>query len=170
MTLPSVDGLTEKQLTYAREVAHGVPPAAAAAKAGYADPARSAWILTRHPAVQSAIYEAVRARLAAEIGPYSIQLMYDLARADPKGPFKGAGSRLRLEAAKALADRAGFIAPRGRESGQPLGEKRLDELSSDELREAIGRLEQELGNRAKTITLAPNTPGDDTKVIDLLDT
>lgn len=90
----------------------------------------------------------------------AMKVISDLA-GNPNTPEK-----LRLEASKAILDRAGHIAPRAR-SLNDAGQKTLGEMSLDELKATQERLNSELAARAKPVNAQPVTL-DSSQDIDLI--
>lgn len=145
--LPAQLHLTDQQSEFVRHfVAAGNGDYEAAALAsGYAPSvARSAknWV-TRQPKVLAAIHLEVAKRLQ-EGAPIALKVLIDIAKDG------AAAAKLRLEASKAILDRAGHIAPRARALGDA-GEKTLGEMSLDELKATQDRLQNEILARAKPV-------------------
>jgi hypothetical protein len=69
---------------------------------------------------------------------------------------KAVSERVRLEAAKAICDRAGLVAAKPQDPESEF-EKPLNDLSLDELRARVDRYENELANRAINITPTPDS-------------
>lgn len=134
---------------------------AAALEAGYSESVakRTQYWVTRSPQILAAIHLEVAKRLQ-DAAPIALKVLTDLAK-DDKTPQK-----LRLEASKAILDRAGHIAPRARALGDA-GQKTLGEMSLDELKATQERLNSELAARAKPVNAPPVTL-DSTQDIDLI--
>ena len=153
-------GLTEKQLTLISTLIETGSQTLAVEAAGYSGPAAcvAAQALSS-PAVAAALRHEINRRLlrdAATARHVLMDIMQD--KTAPKG--------VRVDAAKAVLDRAGFIAPR---QGAGMGEnKPLNEMSSDELRRFISESERELSGRAKDVS-APDALKPAAQVSDLLD-
>lgn len=151
--LPAEIDLNDMQAALVREIvtAGDGDWEAAALRAGYAPAtaknAKSS--VTRTPKLLAAVHLEVARRLQ-EGAPIALKVLVDLAK-DEKAPAK-----LRLEASKAILDRAGHIAPRARALGDA-GQKTLGEMSLDELKETQARLNSELAARAKPVNAQPGT-------------
>lgn len=104
--------------------------------------------------IEEALAERIRYLLATEGAPAAYSLLKEAvtSKDDAKWPPK-----LRLEAAKTLLDRAGFIAPKAPEA--PGGAKPLQQMDQGELAEQLRRVQAELSNRATVIVDAPNKAG-----------
>jgi hypothetical protein len=76
-------------------------------------------------------------------------------------------AKVRLDASKALLDRAGFVPPRAAANGMEKPEKSLHEMSLDELRARAAWLENEIAGRAKDVSAASSLSVDE-QVADLL--
>jgi phage terminase small subunit len=161
--LPADIQLSEKQAAFVQAfVDQGSGDYIAAAKAAGYTPSvakTSHYRVTRSPQLLAAIHLEVSRRLQ-EGAPIALKVLTDLA-GSAKTPEK-----IRLDAAKAILDRAGHIAPRARSLGDA-GEKTLGEMSLDELKATQERLNSELAARAKTVS-APSGPIIDSQAIDLI--
>jgi phage terminase small subunit len=153
-------GLTEKQLTLVTTLVATGSQEQAVKAAGYVGKASivAAQALAS-PAVAAALRHEINRKLlrdAAAAQCVLVEIMND--RTAPKG--------VRVDAAKAVLDRAGFIAPRqGAGSGET---KPLNEMSSDDLRRFISESERELSGRAKDVN-APEALTRKAQVSDMLD-
>lgn len=78
-----------------------------------------------------------------------------------------AATKLRMEAAHLLLDRAGYVPPKAGEPNQVM--KDPSEMGSDELRVFLARAERELGNRAFPVDSAPIAPDPNQQVLDMLE-
>lgn len=101
----------------------------------------------RDPHVKAALHAEVSARLAV-YGAQAIEILAKLAK-DPTASHK-----VRLDAARDLASRAGYLPPKAGGSGA----KTPSEMTAAELQEQIRRLQQEAGNRAKTVQADAQEP------------
>lgn len=119
----------------------------------------SGYRLSREPAIQAAVAAEVRRKLqvGAALG---VKVLLELAAS------KTASERVRADCAKALLDRAGFIAPRAVAPGNGLN-KQLHELSTADLRALADKLENEIAGRAKQVN-APHQDDDTVQHVDLV--
>jgi hypothetical protein len=116
----------------------------------------------RKPHILAAIYVETARRLRAA-APRALQTV----EAIESGEIDGPGAKVRLDAAKDILARSGFVAPRAPIAGSG-SEKTLAEMSLDELKRTQDRLQAELAARAKPVN-AQVTPAPSDDVIDLLD-
>ena len=137
--------LDEKQAAFVAKLLETGDEKAAAVAAGYTEmgATKASGNLMRQPQVLAAIHLAVARRLVSG-APIALGVVYEILR-DTK-----AGTKVRLDAAKLLLDRAGHIAPRARQVDDGAG-KSLNEMSIEELRETQDRLQSEILSRAKTV-------------------
>lgn len=105
---------------------------------------------TRRPQILAAIHLETAATIVTA-APAAL----DTVRKIQKGEIVE-GAKVRLDAAKAILDRAGHIAPRARALGDA-GQKTLGEMSLDELKATQERLNSELAARAKPVNAQPVT-------------
>src|SRR5215831_18299686 len=122
----------------------------AAQLAGFSKPTTDAWRLLRIPHVLAAVNAAVRTALA-EDAPLARNLLRQYVKDTEMNP------KIRLDAAKTLLDRSGHIAPKARDESAER-EKSLHEMSTDELRAMVDRLETEVANRATPVLGASGAP------------
>jgi len=149
--------LDARQLLFVEAVASGIPPAEAARSAGYVGDAYSA---LKSPSVRQAISLAVQEILQLEGAPVALNLLLQTIRNE------GAPIKIRVDCAKAILDRAGHTArQRAPDSGPG---KDLNEMSTEELKSLVDRLEGELAERAQPLD-APDETGVSPEVLDLLD-
>jgi phage terminase small subunit len=99
------------------------------------------------PHIALAISRAARLRLARGV-PLALNTLEYLVE-------KAVSEKVRLDASKALLDRAGIVPPKAQENPNGI-EKPLHEMSMDELRAMANRLEDELAGRAKVVTDVPD--------------
>lgn len=130
---------TELQARVARAVVETGTLTAAAAKSGVA--LSYCCKLMQDPAVQAAVHAEMRRRLATA-APVALTVLITIVRDEAANP------RVRVDAAKAILDRAGFGPPKVAAAG---AEKALNEMTTGELRELADRLERELADRAKPV-------------------
>lgn len=115
--------------------------------------------LIRQPLVQSALAAELRRHLT--IGaPLALQTLLWACE-------KSTSDRVRVDAAKAILDRAGFVAPRATLQ-DPKAEKALTEMSLEELKTLAARLEDELAGRARPVNAPPGDAAP-SQASDLLD-
>lgn len=150
--------LNAKQAEFVRLVVGGTPPRLAAEAVGY-NPASYSEVL-RSPSVRAAIPLVIQDILATEGAPLGLHVCMSIARNSSEN------SKIRLEAAKALLDRAGFTARPQAVDSQ--ADKPLSEMTTDELRGLVDRLEGELAHRATPVD-APDSPGAPAEALDFLD-
>jgi phage terminase small subunit len=138
--------LTEKQQKFVHEIVKGRIPVDAAREAGFQSGLKEqAFRLMHTPAVAAAIRFEITRLLTVEALPLAYRVLTDLAR-DSSVP-----AAVRRACARDLMDRAGFVTPKAPEAAAG-AEKPLSEMSSDELRGLVDRLESELGARAVDVT------------------
>lgn len=142
--LRTQEGLSERQVAFVNAIVSGIPPATAAEVAGYTGRGVSAAACLRSPTVQAAIVEGLRRFLLTEAAPAAFQVMFRFMNDET------VDKKIRLAAAKTLADRAGFIAPKASEN-KDLGNKSPVDMSAHELREMAQRIQKELSDRATVV-------------------
>lgn len=144
--------LTDKEANFVRHISEGIAPPDAARLAGFAEASRNgtAYSLLRAPRVLAAIHTEVRRKLVA-VAPIALAVIERLVKDDTTPP------KIRLDAARTLLDRAGFIAPRAIVD-KATHELALHELSIGELRSLADKLEGELSGRAKDVSGANAAP------------
>lgn len=158
-------GFDARQLAFLSAIVDGNTISDSEMKAGYAK--NAGYPLLRTPAAQAAIEAALRRKLSTEAAPVALRSLISLARSSES-------ERIRVDAAKILLDRAGFVPPtRLATSGDV--EKQLTEMSQDELHDVmakhekeIDRLEAELAARAVQVN-APNQTDTSQEASKLLD-
>lgn len=160
MQLKKHEGLTDLQNALVFAVCDGMSPKDAARKAGYAM-GESGNAALRLPNVISAIHSEISRRIVSEGAPLGLKILLELGR-DPTVP-----GAVRRACARDLMAMAGHVAPKASEAA-PGGSKPLHEMTSDELRGTIDRLESELGARA-TVVYAPNDALPNAKPLTWLD-
>jgi phage terminase small subunit len=151
--------LSEQQQHFVALTVSGVSHEQAATLAGYAE--NSGYAVSRSPAVRAAIHEAVAHQLVTRSAPLALKVLNDIA-ADETAP-KG----VRVDAARTLLDRAGYVAPRASEAVK--GEKPLSERTPEELRAFIAQLESTLADKAKVVHGTRVDDTTDTQVSDMFD-
>lgn len=143
--------LTDKQATFVAGVIKGLEPAAAAREAGFSAPALDAWRLLRAPAVLHAVELGLRKKLHGELVPLAFKTLTKLVQ-------EADSDRVRLDAARIILDRAGFVPLKHTVNPD---DREPEAMSTTELHALIERLERELGDRA-----APVSEPGETKAID----
>ncbi len=146
--------LTDMQAEFVRGVCAGRRPDDAARAAGFGGEAwQVASRLLHVPAVVAAIRTEINRLLTIEALPLAYRVLLDLAK-DETVP-----AAVRRACARDLIDRAGIVPPKAQEApGQ--GDKPLSEMSSEELRGLVDRLESELAGRAIPVDAQDNAqPG-----------
>jgi phage terminase small subunit len=125
----------------------------AALQAGYAPAtARTAGTeILRVPHVAQAVARAVAQRLAMS-APMALAVIEELSSNADISP------KVRLDASKALLDRAGFVPPRAAANNVGKIDTPLHEMSVDELKTLAARLENELAERATDVSGATLVP------------
>jgi hypothetical protein len=100
--------------------------------------------LARNPKIQRAIAEGIATRLLTEGAPIAYALLAEVVR------DKAVSARVRVDAAKTILDRGGFVPPKAAEPGGM--EKAVTEMSRDELRAFITIAEHKLSSEAVDVT------------------
>jgi phage terminase small subunit len=118
----------------------------AALEAGYAPAtARTAGTeILQLPHIAAAVGRAVHKRLVSG-APLALRIVETLMKDET------VSAKVRLDAAKTILDRAGYIAPKAKE-GRSDTETPLHEMSTEELRAMAARLEHEIAGRAKLVS------------------
>lgn len=152
--------LTDKQSRFIRFMAESGDSTGAVMRAGYeaANPAQIAWELLRVPHILAALQNEVRKKLVSG-APMALKIITDIATNSDVNP------KTRLDAAKTLLDRAGHIAPRA--AAEKPTDQPLHEMTTDQLRELAGRLEDEIAGRAKPVASAQAEPAD-SQAVDMI--
>lgn len=155
-------GLTDAQKAFSRALLSGMPPDQARSIAGYADTVSPTGLLA-NPRIRHAVQEGLRARLAGA-APMALETLIQLlgCKSHP---------RVQLEAARAILDRAGHVAPRPETLGQERDTRPVHMLTRDELAERIAALSRELSDRATPILeldSEADSGGSDTQAIDIV--
>lgn len=109
--------------------------------------------MTRMPHIAQAIQSEARRILYVESAPAALALLVQFME-DPKVERK-----IRLDCAKTVASRGGFVAPKANDPSD-LGGKALNEMTRDELHDAIGQLRKELSDRATVVIENLEQPDD----------
>lgn len=141
-------------------VCDGKPVQDAAEEAGYSRAYGST--LAKRPKIQQEIYRRIATFFTSEAAPRAAKFLFDVVT-DDKAPAK-----VRLDAAKDILNRAGFM-PHSKDE-KASDRKELNEMTPDELRAKIGQIEGELADRATPVN-APNAqdlPVVDVQLLDIL--
>jgi hypothetical protein len=137
--------LTDLQQRFVDMILEGNPVLRAAELAGIGSPRVHAYRFAALPHVQRAIAEGLTKRFMTEGAPLAYSVLVKFVGDEAVSP------RVRVDAAKALLDRAGFVPPKA--ADQPdTAEKDLAAMSSDELRAFIASAEGRLAQEAKDVT------------------
>lgn len=148
--------LTERQGAFVRHMAltGDIPASALHAKIDV----HHGYELARLPHVLAEIHQSVRKKLISA-APMALKTIIDIAK-DDQAPGK-----LRLDASWKLLQMAGHVAPRA--AAEKPTDQPLHEMTTDQLRELAGRLEDEIAGRAKPI-VAPVAAPADAQAVDMI--
>ena len=153
LTLSELD---DRQLLFVTYYVESGDGEGSALKAGYAPSTARIWKSKLISQAHIAWGLAVATRKAiANSAPMALRTLKTLAES-------AESEKVRAECAKALLDRAGFVAPRAT-LAPAKDDKPLHEQSTSELQALAARLESELAGRAKHVNsadAAPNEPQD----------
>ena len=108
---------------------------AAMAAAGYSKKVRASVAIT--PAMYAHLRQLMGDKLAA-MAPAAISVLSGLMNDEDASP------KIRLDAAKTILGRAGFVPPKASDA-PTVGEKSLHEMTRDELAERVHQLQGEIG-------------------------
>jgi phage terminase small subunit len=147
--------LTERQSNFVASFVESGDAHNAALEAGYSPAtARTAGTeILCVPHVAQAVARAVAQRLAMSV-PMALAVIEELSS------NKNISPKVRLDASKAILDRAGFVPPRAAANRIDEPEKSLHEMSLDELKALANRLDDELAGRAIDVSDATAVPVD----------
>ncbi|MEP3248055.1 MAG: hypothetical protein ABJN40_05950 [Sneathiella sp.] len=141
--------LTDKQLATLANLQTGMTFRDAMNEAGYSDKTTISAVNTE--VFQDALREGTKQSLES-LSLYAVKVAGEILAS------KTATDKARLDAARLVLDRAGYVAPKAPEASKP-GEKSLHELSRQELADRAERLQNEIADRSKLVIDAPvNTP------------
>lgn len=155
-------GLTERQAAFVAALVETGDRQHAVELSGYGSEEHWGSIASRNlatPAVQAALRHEINRRLLHGAAA-AAKVLLDIAN-DATAP-KG----VRVDAAKAILDRAGFVAPRNGADERTTVD--LASMTPDQLRTFIAQGEQELATRANAGN-APDALASTLQVVDLLD-
>lgn len=138
-----VSGLTDMQQAFVRNfVVNGGDWTRAAEAAGYRTPVQAAYILRRNDAVMAAIEQANRHYVRGTLAQKAFGVINAILDDTDDAPQ---AKRLRLDAAKTILDRAGYVAPKAMEPERPSDNNDVGDMSLAELeamiRESKARIE-----------------------------
>jgi len=114
-------------------------------RAGYSEKVRPATATT------PSIMQEIRARTGRNLqtlAPRALDVVVEMME-------NGGNDRIRLEAAKTILDRSGFIAPKATD-GAENRDKELHQMSREELQARAARLQNEIADRATPVEIIPN--------------
>lgn len=134
--------LDDRQKTFVAAILNGRDPKAAARESGYSE--SSGYRLTTTPKIQAALRSELMRRMATEGLPLAYSVLVSILR-DESAP-----ARVRVDAAKTVLDRGGMPAQRA-SAIKETSEKSLSEMTTDELRAMVDKLEGALSDRAKPV-------------------
>jgi phage terminase small subunit len=140
-------GLTPLQERFVEQILEGHNTLQAATLAGVGSPQVHAYRVASLPHVQAEIARQLGRRLANEAAPVAYSVLVKILRDE------NAASRVRVDAAKTLLDRAGFVPPRAPDPPGTTG-KQLNEMSREELRAVLTVAEDRLAREATEVTPA----------------
>lgn len=143
--------LTEREDDFVELLCEGLSPGDAASGAGY--PARSYIDLLQSPRVSRRVEWRMRSVIRNELAPKAIRLLGRILDDEAASP------KVRIQAARFLLERAGYVAPR-----PPIGEtdeKSISAMTPQELADLVEKLEAERASRAKDVSApkAQEAPG-----------
>jgi phage terminase small subunit len=152
--------LTDKQRAFAAAYAFDDEAAgngkASAIKAGYAEKyaAQEAYRMLRNEGVRGEINRLGREMLG-DLASASIRLLGRVVKDESES------TRLRIDAAKAILDRAGYIAPKAAEPDRPVNSKPMAQWTAAELEEFLERTRAKIAHAEQRtlIDVTPAPPG-----------
>lgn len=134
--------LNDRQDAFVRAVLDGLAPKEAARVAGYSVGNATVSSLLSAPQVQYALEIGLRKQLHGELVPLAFNVLRKLVT-------EGESERVRLDAAKIILDRGGFVPVK--QSVTEEGEREPEQMTTEQLHARIEQLEREIGERAKVI-------------------
>lgn len=150
--------ITAQQQEFVRLVALGTPHDEAAVLAGYAP--HTGWSVMQSPAVRRVLHLAISEVLVTEGAPLAVKTLLEVVKNKEYSP------RDRVAAARTILDRAGYTGKST--SADSPADKPLSEMSTDELKALVDKLEGELADRATPVN-APESHGKPAQYLDFLD-
>ena len=129
-------GLTEQQAAFVRHlVAGGTAQGKAATLAGYGDGPRDAWRLLQNPRVLAAIRSETTRLIGGELAGSAVAYLRQVLawdHMDADGGIDTKIGKLKLDAAKTILDRAGYVAPKAKDAPSD-GPRDLEDYTIEEL-------------------------------------
>lgn len=160
-SLTTQHSLTEKQAEVVRRVVAGEKWSDAVKHSGYAFSPKDVWQLSNSRTVLAAVAEGMRRQLIGKLAPIALNVL-DACLSDEN-------PKIRIEAAKTVMDRAGFIAPKAVENKE-IFTKSLAEMTRAELADAAARAAYALDAiRAESAAKAKPVLEHDAQPIDILE-
>jgi short-subunit dehydrogenase involved in D-alanine esterification of teichoic acids len=129
-----MNNFTQKQQSLINNLASGMAVNAAMKASGYSNTTRASVAIT--PAMQAHLRQLMVEKLAA-MAPAALVVLNDLMDDEDASP------KIRLDAAKTILDRAGFVPPKASDA-PTVGEKSLHEMSRDELAARVRQIQGEI--------------------------
>jgi uncharacterized protein (UPF0147 family) len=151
--------LTEQQEALVRAISSGLTMREASEASGYS--VTNTYNALSSPIVRAAIQTSLSNMLQTRAAPMALHVLIEITedKTAPKG--------VRVDAARTLLDRAGYVAPRAREATKD--EKPLSERTPEELRAFIAQLESTLADKAKPVHGTRVDDTTDAQVSDMFD-
>jgi len=146
---------TEMQSAFISAVSRGIEPIQAARDAGYRMPAVTVYQLLRSPRVIEEIARNLE-RSRVESGAIGLSVAREIAQ------LRVAPAAARMTAARTLMEWAGMLGRNGPQEKDPA------DMSTEELRQLLGRIDTEIVSRAKPVN-GPVASPIPSQVIDLID-
>jgi len=146
---------TDMQISFIDAVSRGIEPLQAATDAGYAAPAATVYQLLRSPRVIEEIARNLE-RSRVESGAVGLSVAREIAQQ------RAAPAAARMTAARTLMEWAGMLGRNGPQEKDPA------DMSTEELRQLLGRIDTEIVSRAKPVN-GPVASPIPSQVIDLID-
>jgi hypothetical protein len=153
--------LTDQQKQFVSAVATGVEAKEAARRAGYTS-SSAAFELLHTESIEVALIVEMGRLMRTIAAPLAIKVGIRLLESEKTS------ERVREGLVKTFLDRTGFPAERPTLPDRP-GDKALHEMSADDLRRYISRLESELADRAKPVITLPVVPAPTPNPIDIFE-
>lgn len=146
---------TDMQISFIDAVSRGIEPLQAATDAGYAAPAATVYQLLRSPRVVEEIARNLE-RSRVESGAIGLSVAREIAQQ------RQAPAAARMTAARTLMEWAGMIGRNGPAEKDPA------DMSTEELKGLLGRIDTEIATRAKPVNGPIPSPIPD-QVTDLIE-
>lgn len=144
-----VVALSDLQERFVANLIEGIPAPRAYELAGYKPDGSNAYKMAKHPLVSAAIRAELTRRLQDEDAPAARKLLRRFLEDEE------ADKKLRVDCAKTLLSRGGYVEPKAIEAPAP-GTKDPSEMSGQELDAMIDRMRTELRQReTKAIDITP---------------